>query len=304
MAPAPAINKRSGKEPMKTILTCAVTGNLTRPEQNPHLPITPEEIAQSSLDAAAAGAAIVHIHVRHPDGRPSMELQHYREAVRLIRAKNDALILNLTTGPGGRYQPSDDDPAVAGPRTNFLPPLRRVEHIADLRPDIATLDLNTMTFGVETVINTPRNVRIMAEAIYDSGAKPEIELFDSGDIELMRDMLADRSLRTPAMASLVLGVKYGFPANTETMLFARNRLPPAVAWTGFGVGRAAFPMLAQAYVLGGNVRIGMEDTVYVDRGRLTASNAELVEKAHWLITKLGGEIATSGEARDMLALSR
>ena len=301
MDAARAINKPN-EEPMKTILTCAVTGNLTRPDQNPNLPITPEQIAQACLDAGAAGAAIVHIHVRHPDGRPSMELAHYREVVRLIRAKNDALILNLTTGPGGRYHPSDDNPAVAGPRTNFLPPLRRVEHIADLRPDIATLDLNTMTFGAETVINTPRNVRIMAEALYDSGAKPEIELFDTGDIELMRDMFSDGSLRAPAMASLVLGVKYGFPANTETMLFARNRLPPDVAWTGFGVGRAAFPMLAQAYVLGGHVRVGMEDTVYVDRGRLTSGNAELVQKACWLIAKLGGELATSEEARSMLAL--
>jgi uncharacterized protein (DUF849 family) len=288
----------------KTILTCAVTGNLTRPDQNPNLPITPEQIARSCLDAAVAGAAIVHIHVRHPDGRPSMELAHYREVVRLIREKNEALILNLTTGPGGRYHPSDDNPAVAGSRTNFLPPLRRVEHIMDLHPDIATLDLNTMTFGNETVINTPRNARIMAQAIYESGAKPEIELFDSGDIELARDMFADGSLRIPAMASLVLGVKYGFPANTETMLFARNLLPPGVAWTAFGIGRAAFPMLAQAYVLGGHVRVGMEDTVYIERGRLTSGNAELVEKAAWLIARLGGELATSEEAREMLALPR
>jgi uncharacterized protein (DUF849 family) len=287
---------------MKTILTCAVTGNLTRPDQNPNLPITPQQIAQACLDAAAAGAAIAHIHVRHSDGRPSMELAHYREVVRLIRAQNNALILNLTTGPGGRFHPSDDNPAVAGPRTNFLPPLRRVEHIADLRPDIATLDLNTMTFGAETVINTPRNVRIMAEAIYDSGAKPEIELFDSGDIELARDMFADGSLRVPAMASVVLGVKYGLPARTEALLFARDLLPPNLAWTGFGVGRAAFPMLAQAYILGGNVRVGMEDTVYVDRGRLAASNAEMVEKASWLMLKLGGEVAGCEEARDLLEL--
>ena len=129
-------------------------------------------------------------------------------------------------------------------------------------------------------------------------------MFDSGDIELARDMLSDGSLRAPAMASLVLGVKYGFPANTETMLFARNRLPPDVAWTGFAVGRAAFPMLAQANVLGGHVRVGMEDTVYVDRGRLTSGNAELVEKARWLVTKLGGEIAAPEEARNMLALRR
>jgi uncharacterized protein (DUF849 family) len=287
---------------MKTILTCAVTGNLTRPDQNPALPITPEEIAQSCLDAAAAGAAIVHIHVRHPDGRPSMELAHYRDVVQLIRAKNQALILNLTTGPEGRYHPSDHNPAVAGPRTNLLPPLQRVEHIVELRPEVATLDLNTMTFGNEAVINTPRNVRIMAEAVYDCGVKPEIELFDSGDIELARDMFADGSLRTPAMASLVLGVSYGCPANTEAMLYARNRLPADVAWTGFGVGRAAFPMLAQAYILGGHVRVGMEDTVYVDRGRLTSGNAELVEKACWLIAKLGGKLATSDEARSMVGL--
>jgi len=287
---------------MKTILTCAVTGNLTRPDQNPNLPITPEQIANSCLDAAAGGAAIVHIHVRHPDGRPSMELAHYREVVRLIRAKNDALILNLTTGPGGRYHPSDEDPAVPGPRTNLLPPLRRVEHIFDLRPEIATLDLNTMTFGGETVINTPRNVRIMAQAIYDAGAKPEIELFNSGDVELARDLLAEGSLRAPAMASLVLGVKYGFAADPQTMLFARDRLPSSVSWTGFGVGRAAFPMLAQAYILGGHVRIGMEDTVYVDRARPTSDNAELVDKACWLIAKLGGEIANSEQARRILGL--
>ena len=250
---------------MKTILTCAVTGNLTRPDQNPNLPITPQQIAQACLDAAAAGAAIAHIHVRHSDGRPSMELAHYREVVRLIRAQNNALILNLTTGPGGRFHPSDDDPAVAGPRTNFLPPLRRVEHIADLRPDIATLDLNTMTFGAETVINTPRNVRIMAEALMDSGAKPEIELFDSGDIELARDMFADGSLRVPAMASVVLGVRYGLPARTGS-LAVRSRSPAAQCrMDGLRCRRATFPMLAQAYILGGNVRVGMEDTVYVDR---------------------------------------
>jgi hypothetical protein len=143
---------------------------------------------------------------------------------------------------------------------------------------------------------------ILAQAIYDCGVKPEIELFYSGDIELARDMFADGSLRTPAMASLVLGVSYGFPATTESMLYARNRLPTGVAWTGFGVGCAAFPMLAQTYILGGHVRVGMEDTVYVDRGRLTSGNAELVEKACWLIAKLGGESATSEEARSMLAL--
>ena len=286
----------------RRILTCAVTGNLTRPEMNPNLPITPEQIANDALAAADAGAAIVHIHVRHPDGRPSMELSHYRETVDRIRQKNNALIINLTAGPGGRFQPGDDDPAVAGPRTNFLPPLRRVEHIVALKPDISTLDLNTMTFGAEVVINIPKNVRIMAEAIYGAGVKPEIELFDSGDIHLARDLFGDGALKLPAMACLVLGVKYGFPATSETMMFAKSLLPAGVTWTGFGIGRAAFPMLVQSWNLGGQLRIGMEDTVHIAKGKLTSGNGELVEKARWLIESLGGEIASAEEARERLGL--
>jgi uncharacterized protein (DUF849 family) len=285
-----------------TILTCAVTGNLTRPEMNPALPITPQQIADDCLAAADAGAAIVHIHVRHPDGRPSMELTHYAEVMERIRAKNTALIVNLTTGPGGRFQPGDEDPAVPGPRTNFLPPHKRVEHIVALKPDIATLDLNTMTFGQEVVINIPPNVRKMAAAIYEAGVKPEIELFDTGDIELCRDLFADNALRIPAMASLVHGVKYGMPSTPEMMAFAKSRLPADVQWTGFGVGRMAFPMLVQSWLLGGHIRIGMEDTVYVGKGQLTKGNGELVEKARWLIEKLGGDLATSEQARDLLAL--
>ena len=286
----------------RRILTCAVTGNLTRPDMNPNLPITPEQIANDALAAADAGAAIVHIHVRHPDGWPSMELSHYRETVDRIRQKNNALIINLTAGPGGRFQPGDDDPAIAGPRTNFLPPLRRVEHIVALKPDISTLDLNTMTFGAEVVINIPKNVRIMAEAIYGAGVKPEIELFDSGDIHLARDLFGDGTLKLPAMACLVLGVKYGFPATSETMMFAKSLLPEGVAWTGFGIGRAAFPMLVQSWNLGGQLRIGMEDTVHIAKGQLTKGNGELVEKARWLIEGLGGELASAEEARERLGL--
>jgi len=289
---------------MTTILTCAVTGNLTRPEMNPSLPITPAQIATDCLAAAQAGAAIVHIHVRHPDGRPSMELAHYREVMELIRAKNTALILNLTTGPGGRFQPGDEDPSKAGPRTNFLPPQRRVEHIVALKPDISTLDLNTMTFGQEVVINTPANVKKMAAAIYDSGVKPEIELFDTGDIELCRDLMAEGALKMPAMASLVHGTKYGMPSTPQMMMLAKSRLPDGMQWTAFGVGRMAYPMLVQSWLLGGHVRIGMEDTVYIDKGRLTRGNGEMVEKARWLIEKLGGSLATSEQARDILKLKR
>jgi uncharacterized protein (DUF849 family) len=286
----------------RTILTCAVTGNLTRLEMNPKLPCTPEQIANDCLAAAEAGAAVVHIHVRYPDGRPSMELAHYRETVERIRAKNKSLVLNLTTGPGGRFQPGDDNPAVAGPRTNFLHPLKRVEHIVELRPDISTLDLNTMTFGSEVVINIPQNVTKMAAAIYGAGVKPELELFDTGDIHLANDLFASGVLRKPAMACLVLGVKYGFPATAETMMFAKSMLPPGVEWTGFGIGRMAFPMLAQSWILGGNVRIGMEDTVHIARGKLTSGNAELVAKARSIIEAMGGELASAEEARERLGL--
>lgn len=288
-----------------TIMTCAVTGNLTRPDMNPNLPITPEQIANAALEAAEAGAAIVHIHVRNPDdGAPSMELAHYRDVVERIRRANNALVINLTTGPGGRFQPSDDDPVKPGPRTNFLHFSKRVSHVQALRPEIATLDLNTMTFGGEAVINTPPNIRKMAAAIYESGAKPEMELFDSGDVNLARDLIAEGVIKTPAMACLVLGIKYGFAASAETMLFAKSQLPEKIEWTGFGIGRMAFPMVAQSWILGGNVRVGMEDTVHIAKGKLTSGNAELVEKARWIIEKLGGELATAEEARERLGFAR
>ena len=285
-----------------TIITCAITGSLTRPEDNANLPVTPQQIAASALEAADAGAAIVHLHVRHSDGRPSMELDHYRDLVGLIRAKNTEVILNITTGPGGRFQPGDVDPKIAGPRTNFVTAERRVEHIRDLRPDICTLDLNTMTFGSEIVINTPPYVKKMAEIIYDCGVRPEFELFDSGDISLLNDFLATGVFRGPPLASLVLGVKYGFTTTPETMLFARNMLPQDAIWTGFGIGRAAYPMLLQSYLLGGHVRIGMEDTVRMSRTQLVKSNAELVEKAKWLLEGLGATIASASSARSQLSL--
>ena len=184
------------RQPLPRIfITAAVTGNLTTPEQTPHLPITPEQIADACLEAAEAGAAIVHIHVRDPaTGRPSMELVLYREVIERIRARNLELTLNLTTGPGGRFAPSKDDPAVAGPSTTLIRPEARVKHIAALRPDVCTLDLNTMNSGGQVVINTPENVRRTARIIREAGVKPEIEPFDSGDIALLHDLIADETL--------------------------------------------------------------------------------------------------------------
>jgi uncharacterized protein (DUF849 family) len=288
----------------KTFITCAITGNLTKPEQSPYLPITPQQIAASALEAAEAGAAIAHIHVRDPaTGRPSMELDLYRDVMDRIRARNRDLIINLTTGPGGRFVPSENDPKIAGPGTTLIAPEKRVEHVEILRPDICTLDLNTMNSGGEVVINTPRNVRKMAERMRAARVLPEIELFDSGDCHLARDMFADGSLQGPGLFSLVLGVKYGFNASPETMLYARGLLPEGAIWSGFGIGRAEFPMVAQAWLFGGHVRVGMEDNLYMSRGVLAKSNAELVTHAAGILRMLGANIATSAEARTMLGLA-
>ncbi|HEY1945123.1 MAG TPA: 3-keto-5-aminohexanoate cleavage protein [Roseiarcus sp.] len=292
------------REPLPRIfITAAVTGNLTTPDQTPHLPITPAQIADSCLEAAEAGAAIAHIHVRDPaTGRPSMELDLYREVVERIRDGNKDLILNLTTGPGGRFVPSKDDPAVAGPGTTLMRPEARVEHIAALRPDICTLDLNTMNSGGQVVINTPENVRRMARVIREAGVKPEIELFDSGDIALLHDLIADGSLEPAPLCSFVLGVRYGFQPSPETVIYARNLLPVGAAFTAIGIGRHAFTTAAQSYLAGGNVRVGIEDAVYISRGVLAPSNAALVVKVRGIVEALGAQIATAAETRDILGL--
>jgi uncharacterized protein (DUF849 family) len=289
----------------KTIITCAVTGNITRPEQHPGLPVTPEQIADASLEAARAGAAVVHIHVRDPQtGRPSMDIGLYRDVIERIRSVDQALIINLTTGPGGRFIPSEDDPKVAAPGTTLLPPEKRVEHILQLRPDICSLDLNTMNSGQEVVINTPRNVTRMAHVIREAGVMPELEIFDSGDIHLARDLIDSGVLEGPGLWTFVTGVKYGYSASPETLLYARDLLPAGAKWSAFGVGRFEFPMVAQAWLAGGHVRVGLEDNIYLARGVLAESNAVLVERAREIVTLLGGDIATSNEARDILGLTR
>jgi len=288
----------------KVIITCAITGNLTRPEQSPYLPITPQQIADSALEAAEAGAAIAHIHVRDPEtGRPSMSIDLYRDVMDRIRSRNSKLIINLTTGPGGRFVPSEDDPKIAGPGTTLMAPERRVEHVEILRPEICTLDLNTMNSGGQVVINTPGNIRKMAARMRSAGVLPELELFDSGDCHLARDLIAEGVLQGPPLCTLVLGVKYGFDASPETMLYARDLLPPGSIWTGFGIGRSEFPMVAQAWLLGGHVRVGMEDNLYMSKGVLAKTNAELVTHAADILKSLGATIASSSEARELLKLS-
>ena len=287
----------------KTFITCAVTGNLTKPEQTPHLPITPQHIADECLAAAREGAAVVHIHVRDPQtGRPSMDVGLYRDVIERIRAADPELVINLTTGPGGRFVPSEADPKVYAPGTTLLPPLERVRHVVELKPDICSLDLNTMNSGPDVVINTPANVRKMARAIREAGVLPELEVFDSGDIHLARDLLAEGTLEGPGLFTVVMGVRYGFSSAPETLFYARSILPPGARWSAFGIGRAEFPMVAQTWLLGGHVRVGLEDNIYLSKGVLAKSNAELVAKARRVLEDLGGAVASATEAREILGL--
>ncbi|HSP25112.1 MAG TPA: 3-keto-5-aminohexanoate cleavage protein [Saliniramus sp.] len=286
-----------------TILSCAVTGTFPTRAHNENLPVTPEEIAGASIDAAKAGAAICHIHVRDPGtGRPSMQLEYYREVMRRIRESDVDMIVNLTTGPGGRYIPGEDDPAKAAPGSTLTTAQIRTEHVVELKPEMCTLDLNTMWFGGGAVINAPNSVKAMAERIYAAGVKPELEVFDTGDIKLAKALIADGTLKLPALFQLVMGVDYGMPATPQALAFCQSLLPAECEWAAFGASRMAYPMLAQALLLGGHCRIGMEDTVYLSRGVKTPSNAALVEKAVSLIDLLGGQVATVAQAREMLGL--
>ncbi|MGB3338814.1 MAG: 3-keto-5-aminohexanoate cleavage protein [Devosia sp.] len=287
-----------------TIITCAVTGNITTLEQTPHLPITPEQIANAGLEAVRAGAAIIHVHVRHPDGRPSMELKHYREVVDRLRAADEDVVINLTTGPGQRFIPSLADPSVAAPGTTLMRPEPRVAHIEALRPELCSLDFNTMYSGASVVINTPTNLSIMAERIQAAGVRPEIEAFDSGDIQLLNDMVRQGKLEAPVFCQIVLGIRYGAIATSETLAYLKSLLPAGSNWGGCGVGRWEFPMLAQAWLLGGHVRVGLEDNIFLEKGVLAQSNAQLVDKASRIVRDLGGTIATAGEAREILGLKK
>ena len=287
----------------KTIMTCAVTGNITTRAQHPGLPITPTEIATAAVDAGKAGAAVAHIHARDPDsGRGTTEGRLFAEIVDRIRQSGSPIIVNLSTGEGGRFVPDADQPWVAAPGTTLMPPDDRVAHVAALRPEMCTLDLNTMFSGSAVVINTPDAIARMAKTIRAAGTLPEIELFDSGDLQLARHLIHKGVLASPAVFQLVLGVRWGAAADPATLAYLVGQLPQNCVWAAFGIGRAEFPMLAQAFLLGGHVRVGLEDNIYVREGVLARDNAELVEKGVNIVEQLGGSIATANEAREILGL--
>lgn len=289
----------------KTIITCAVTGGGAITERSKYVPITPAQIAQSAIEAANAGAAMVHIHVRDPEtGVPSMDVALYREVVERIRTSGVDVILNLTGGVGGRYIPDEQNPGIGAAGTHFARPELRVEHIVELRPEICSLDVGSLNFGNYTVLNTPPHLRVMARLIREAGVKPEIEVFELGHIRFARKMIEDGEIVGQPLFQLCLGIPWGADANTETMLTMRNMLPKDALWSGFGISTAIWPMVAQSIILGGNCRVGLEDSLYIDRGELATSNAVLVERAVAITRSLGREVASAQEARAILQVSK
>lgn len=286
----------------QVIVTCAITGGGDTIGKHSAIPVTPEQIATSALEAAGAGAAIVHIHVRDPiTGKPSTDLVLYREVVERIRSVSD-VIINLTTGTGARFVPSNENPAIGGAGSNMLTPAARVRHIQELCPEICSLDIATMNFGEFAFVNTPAHIRAMALAIAEAGVLPELEVFDVGHLRLTLHLLETGAIKLPVFFQVCLGIPWGAPATSETMLFMRGMLPKDCVWTGFGIGSQEFPMVAQSVLLGGHVRVGLEDNLYIERGVLAPSNAALVEKAVRIVAALDGVPASPAEARDILGL--
>ena len=285
------------------IISCALTGAADTVGKHPAIPVTPEQIATSGIEAAKAGAAIVHIHVRDPaTGKPSREFAHYREVVDRIRNSGVDVIINLTTGPGAAYFPGADNPAVGGPGTTLSRPEERVRHVQELRPEICTLDIATLSMGDRTFMNTPPHLRVMGRLIREAGVLPELEVFDTGHIRLARKLIEEGALASPPMIQLCLGIAYGAPATPEAMIMMRNMLPQPCVWAGFGISLHQFPMVAQAVILGGHVRVGLEDNLYLERGVFAPTNAALVERAITIVTALGERPATPAKAREILGL--
>jgi uncharacterized protein (DUF849 family) len=287
----------------KVMISCAVTGSADSPGKNPAVPVTPAQIAASCIDAAKAGAAIVHIHVRDPKTtKPSMDGAHYREVVERIRSSGTDVLINLTTGPGARFVHDPDDPTKAGPASTLRGPQERVRHVVELRPEICSLDMGSLNMGSRVFINTPDHLQTMAVAIRDAGVLPELEVFETGHLLLAKKFIEAGHVKAPGMFQICLGISWGQPATPEAMTYMRNLLPPTSPWFAFGISLHQFPMVAQTVLLGGHVRVGLEDNLYLEKGKLAPSNAALVEKAAHIIGVLGDTVATPAEARNILGV--
>ena len=287
---------------MKTVITCAVTGAVTSKEQTPYLPVTPEEIANSALEAAEAGAAVVHIHVRDPEtARPSMDVDLYKDTVDRIKKHNKDVLINLTTGPGALYIPSKENLAQGDPRSLLLGATARVKHIQLIKPDLCSIDFNTMHQAEGGIrINHKLVTKRMVELVQEAGTKPELEIFDSGDFRIAKEFVLDGTIKGKPFWQFAMGIKYGWDATPNALMYAYRDLPDNSVWSAFGIGRMEMPFVALTSVMGGHVRVGLEDNIYTSKGVLAKTNAELVKMAVDIVKLMGNEVASTAEARDIL----
>ena len=287
------------------VVTCAVTGAGDTVDKHPAIPVTPEQIANSAIEAADAGAAIVHLHVRDPQtGKGSRDIALFKDVVERVRNSGRNVLINLTAGMGGDLIIDDDNPQVPAEGTDLITAEQRMAHVELLRPDIATLDCGTINFDNANYVyvQTPNMLRTMATRYAEIGVKPEMEVFDLGHLRFANQMVAEGLIKGPAMYQICLGIPWGAGADSATMNAMVNQLPSDVFWSGFGISRAQMPMVAQAMLLGGNARVGLEDNLYLEKG-VPASNAQLVEKAVRIIGDLGGRVCDADEAREKLGIS-
>ncbi|MDQ3468741.1 MAG: 3-keto-5-aminohexanoate cleavage protein [Actinomycetota bacterium] len=289
-------------------ITCAVTGAGETTNKSPHVPVSPAQIAESAVDAARAGAAIVHIHVRDPTtgiGARSTDL--YAEVVERIRASGTDVVVNLTAGMGG-------DLVLGGPETPLPPAVEgtdmagateRLDHVRQLRPEICTLDCGTMNFasgGDYIMVNSPAVLKAMAAQVRDLGVRPELEVFDTGHLVMVREMIAEGLIDDPVMVQLCMGIAYGAPDDAATLLAMVDLLPKGCVYSAFSNGRMQLPYVAMAALAGGNVRVGLEDNLYVGPKQL-ATNAQLVERAGRILAAMNVRVIGPAEVRDRLQLT-
>ncbi len=291
----------------EAFVTCAVTGAGDTAGRSPLVPVTPEQIADSAIEAARAGAAIVHIHVREPEtGKGARDPALYRAVVERIRAADVDVVLNLTAGMGGDLVLGGEDaplpPDAAG--TDMAGAMERLAHVEELLPEICTLDCGTMNFaagGDYVMVNTPTMLRAMAARVQELGVRPELEVFDTGHLVFVHELIRDGLIDSPPLVQLCTGIPYGAPDDPATLLAMVNRLPADTVFSAFSIGRMQLPFVGLAAVLGGNARVGLEDNLYVSRGQL-ATNAELVERAVAILEGMNVRVLRPDEVRQKLAL--
>ncbi|MDG9694976.1 3-keto-5-aminohexanoate cleavage protein [Streptomyces mutabilis] len=286
------------------IITCALTGAGDTVRKSPHVPVTPEQIARNAVEAAAAGAAVVHIHVRDPQtGEPSRDPKLYREVVERVKETGTDVVINLTAGMGGDLVIDPDDPLTHLPGTDLVSGLERLPHVEDLLPDICTLDCGSLNFGdgSNLYVSTPDMLRTGARRIQELGVRPELEIFDTGQLWFAKQLLAEGLLDDPTVFQLCMGIPWGAPADPGVLQSMVNMLPDGARWASFALGRMQMPWVAQSILLGGHVRVGLEDNLYLGKGN-KATNAQLVERAVTITESIGARVATPDEARATLGL--